>query len=382
MASPVPDSYSCASGGAIYGGRFPTPTWLSSIAAGTWGSLPNSTISSSGVGWSGTNPGGTGGYQSVVDAWGGGVLNTVGCYYGSAFHSGTFLVIFGGGHGDYAGNEVYAYGPMESDSATWHRLTDPTIPAANNTARIGGQPVSRHSYDSLQFIASQNKMLSMIAAGTYALGGQSLAGDVFDFATNTWSAVDSGYASSIGSSGSYDCQGGFNASTSKAWLMLPGNTTKLLSFDVGTQAWTNYNKDNPNYALSSKGAIDPVNNLLVTIGASGQILVQDLATPTSAIYTPTTSGTGPSAGKYTLEWDSTNSRFVAWNNSGTTVYFLAVPAVPSSGTWVWSSVAGSGGTTPAASTTNGSFGRFRYCQSLGGVVLMPTATNPISFYRM
>lgn len=359
------------------------PAWLAGITAGTWGSLPNSTLSTSGVGWSGTSPGGSGNYQSIVTAWGGGVLNTVGCYYDAAFHSGTFMVIWGGGHADYAGNEVYAYGPMESDSAVWHRLTDPTIPAANNTARIDtNKPVSRHTYDTLQFIPSQNKMLSMCAAGTYQFGNTSLAADTFDFATNTWAAVDSGYTASVGSSGLYDAQGGFNSTTGKAWLIAPGNTTKLLSFDVATSAWTNYNKDNPSYASASKGAICPTKNVLVTISATSTLLVSDLTTPTNAIYTPTTTGTGPTAGTYTLEWDSTNGRFVAWNASGTTVYFLAVPADPVSGTWTWTSAVGSGGTTPAATTASGTYGRFRFCESLGGIVLMPTAVNPISFYKM
>ena len=358
------------------------PAWLSGITAGTWGSLPNSTLSASGVGWAGTNPGGSGNYQNIVTSWGGGVLNTVGCYYDSAFHSGTFMVIWGGGHSDYAGNEVYAYGPMESDSAVWHRLTDPTIPAVNNANRDGSAPVSRHTYDSLQYIPAQNKMLSMGVGGRYSAGGDGLAADTFNFADNTWAANDSGYAASVGSSGLLNTQGGINLTTGKAWLKLVGNSTKLLSYDIAANAWTNYNVNNPDYASNSKGSICPTKNVLVTIGASGQLLVNDLTTPTNAIYTPTTTGTGPSAGTYTLEWDATNSRFVAWNASGTTVYFLAVPSDPVSGTWTWTSAAGSGGATPASTTASGTYGRFRFCESLGGIVLMPTAVNPISFYKM
>ena len=383
MASPVADSYSSASGAGIYGGRFSTPAWLSGISQGTWGSLPNSTLSASGVGWAGTNPGGSGGYQTIVTAWGGGILNTVGCYYDAAFHSGTFMVIWGGGHGDYAGNEVYAYGPMESDSAVWHRLTDPTIPAANNTARIDtNKPVSRHTYDHIQFIPSQNKMLSMHTAGMYSNGYSALTADTFDFSNNTWTAADSGYTAAIGGSGGYDAQGDFNPVTGKAWLRMVGNSTKLLSYDIGTESWTNYDTNNINYSSNGKAGICPTKNVLVALGSSGQLLVNDLANPTAAIYTPTTSGTGPSAGKYTLDWDSINSRFVSWDQSGTTVYFLSVPADPASGTWVWTTASGSGGVTPANGVTYGTYGRFRFCASLGGIVLMPTASNPICFYKV
>lgn len=358
------------------------PAWLSSIAAGTWGNLPSSTLSASGVGWSGTAPGGSSNYQSVVNIWSGGVLNTVGCYYGGSFHAGTFMVIFGGGHSDYAGNEVYAYGPMESDAAAWQRLTDPTIPAPNDVARLGGKPVARHTYDALQFLPAQNKMLTMGASGLYQTGGDALASDLFNFADNTWASNDTGYTATIGSSGGINGQGGYNAATGKAWFRAAGNSTKLLSYDVAGGSWTNYAVDNPNYAGNAKGAICPTKNVLVTISATGTLLVSDLTTPTNTIYTPTTTGTGPSAGKYTLDWDSINSRFVSWDASGTTVYFLAVPSDPVAGTWVWTSAAGSGGTTPAAGVINGTYGRFRFCASLGGIVLMPTAVNPISFYKL
>lgn len=358
------------------------PAWLSGITPGQWGNLPNSTLSASGAGWAGTHPGGSGNYQAAVYAWSGGVLNTVGCYYGGAFHAGTFLVIFGGGHSDYAGNEVYAYGPLESDSAAWHRLTDPTIPAAFDVGRIGGMPASRHTYDMLQFLPAQNKMLTMGAAGIYQTGYDSLTSDLFDFATNTWAPNDTGYATVVGSGSVINGKSGFNPLTGKAWCQLIGNSTKLLSYDVAAGSWTNYTLNNPNNSSNSKGAICPAKNILVTFTNTGAIQVNDLTSPTSAIYTPTVTGTGPSAIQHTLEWDSVNGRFVAWDASGTTVYFLSVPSDPVSGTWVWTSAAGSGGVTPAAGTTNGVYGRFRFVESLGGILLMPTATNPISFYRM
>src|SRR5947209_20519883 len=57
---------------------------------------------------------GTGGPANVIAAWGGGALDT----------QRNRLVLFGGGHGDYWGNEVYAF---DIGTLAWSRLTDPRI---------------------------------------------------------------------------------------------------------------------------------------------------------------------------------------------------------------------------------------------------------------
>jgi hypothetical protein len=359
------------------------PAWLSDISAGTWGSLPNSTLSASGVGWAGTSPGAaSGNYTAIVNAYSGGVLNTVGCYYSGAFHAGNFLVIFGGGHGDYAGNEVYAYGPLEDESPAWHRLTDPTLGCVSDASRNSGQPCSRHTYDAIQFLPATNKMVTMSAPGVWSLGNSKLVSDLFNFADNTWAANDTGFIATVGGSGTVDAQGGYNSTTGKAWCLFPGNSTKIISFDQATEAWTNHNADNPNYSSQSKGAICETHNLLVMLKATGAVMYKDLASPATAFVTPTVSGTAPSAGKWTLDWDSGNTRFVAWDQSGTTVYFLTVPATPSIGTWEWTSASGIGGTTPGSATgTAGTYGRFRAVPSLGGALLMSNHNTAISFYK-
>lgn len=198
MATPVGDSYNCDQGGVIAAGRYHYPLWARSSAAGEWVAAPNSTLSTSGVGWSGGSPGGTGDYTAIVTAWGGGVLNTVGITHGGVFIPGTFLVIFGGGHGDYAGNELYAYGPLQADSPIWRRLIDPTIPAADDVPRLGGYPVSRHTYDTLVYLPAQNKMLCIGAPGYYHTGSALNIGDVFDFGvnhsvSNPWASADIGF---------------------------------------------------------------------------------------------------------------------------------------------------------------------------------------------
>jgi hypothetical protein len=85
--------------------------------------------------------------QGVVNAWSGGVYDPVLDQ----------LLIWGGGHTDYAGNEVYAF---DMGSLTWQRLTDPyTLIDAVGAVESSGeypdaqgnplpqQPRSRHTYN-------------------------------------------------------------------------------------------------------------------------------------------------------------------------------------------------------------------------------------------
>lgn len=382
---PVGTPFSCsvASGADAYCGRYNPPSWLSGVSSGQWASLPNSSLTASGVGWSGTAPGGTGNYQTIVLAWGGGILNTVGVKHGGSFIPGTFVVIFGGGHGDYAGNEVYAYGPLESSSPIWRRLTDPTIPAPTNVLRDGsGNPVSRHTYDSLMYLPGSNKMLAVGAAGYYSVGFAFNGADLFDFATNTWTAVDAGFPAYTGG-GTISMVGGVDGATGKVWGVGNGNATKLCSFDPATSTWSSWYKDNPNGPTSGKGAVG--RGLLVQMKA-GVVYAQNLSLPDSVFFTPTVTGTGPGSSGIegqTLDWDEAGGFFFTVSSAGT-VFKLTPGALPLTDSWAWSSTSATG-TAPGSASANGVYGRLRSFQGNvlvpRGIVYMPNQTSPISFFK-
>lgn len=377
------DNYSIPSGADFYAGLFGPPSWLSGVVSGQSVQLPNSTLTSSGAGWTGTAPGGTGNYQTIVTAWGGGCLNTVGVKHGGTFIPGTFLVIFGGGHGDYGGNEVMAYGPLESNSPIWRRLTDPTIPAPVNVIRDGsGNPVSRHTYDSLMYLPGSNKMLAVGAAGYYSVGFAFNGADLFDFATNTWSNVDAGFPAYTGG-GTISMVGGVDETTGKVWGVGNGNASKLCSFDPSSSTWSSWYKDNPNGPTSGKGAVG--RGLLVQMKAA-VVYAQDLSAPNSVFFTPTVTGTAPAASGIegqTLEWDSIGGYFFTVSSTGY-LFKLTPGASPLTDAWSWSSVAISG-SAPAAGSANGVYGRLRSFQGNAslprGVVYMPAQNAPICFIK-
>lgn len=362
------------------------PSWFASAVSGQWNTLPNSTYSTSPARWTANNQGGAD-KTSGITKYSGGILNTTGCYYGGSFHSGTFAVIWGGGHSDYGGNEVMAYGPLDSltESPDWHRLTDPTVPPPTDVARdANGLPVSRHTYDIIQYLPMQNKMLSLGGGARYSNANSLTSVDVFDFATNTWAALpDLSFAPAIDFG---NALGGYNPNTGKVWVQTAGNNTKLYCYDSTTGAVNYYTISlDPSIAPSaSSGDIHPGFNLLVSFTLSGGLIGTNLATPSSPTAL-TTSGTGPTGSIFTLSWDAANNRFIAWSNtSGTTLYVLTPPSSsPFTNPWVWSTLSGSGGATPGTADPTGVYGRMQVVNFAhgGGVFLMPNATSPVVFYK-
>lgn len=390
MATAVDVTYTIPEGGNVYCGMpMPLAAWYEDTPTGEWVALPNSTLSSSGVGWAGTAPGGTGNYQTVVTAWSGGVLNTTGLYINSVFVEGTFLVIFGGGHGDYAGNELYAYGPLEVDAPEWHRLNDPTIPAPNDVARISGYPCSRHTYDTLVYLPTQNRMLCIGAPGYYSIGSARNQGDLFDFnvdpaVSNPWIEVDTGFPAFTGG-GTINLVSGYDTVSGYAWGIGQGNGSRLCRFDPTSDTWSSWSKDNPSGPSNFKAAVGGSTELLVFMNGD-DVIVQDLTSPNSSLYTPTCTGTPPTS-PAAMNWDEDNWQFIVKEGgSNKTIFFLTPGADYSNGgdDWVWTSTTPSDGATPAAITANGIFGRAQLNPAplMKGVVWMPTHDQPIYYYKM
>lgn len=125
---------------------------------------------------------------AVMTCWGGGAYDT----------KRNRFMFWGGGHNDYAGNEVYAY---DVAAGTFLRLSDPSPLRAlpdrlqTNGSMMGGffevadgsqAPVSGHSYDLVAYIAEIDCLWVYPVAlyqNGWAYDGH---GYLFDLTTNTW----------------------------------------------------------------------------------------------------------------------------------------------------------------------------------------------------
>lgn len=221
------------------------------------------------------------------------------------------LIVWGGGHSDYAGNEVSVLNLTGTPS--WERFTSPTMPIPfvwdgknweglnpyfvrlhdGGKYQPGASPSSRHTYNGLQYVPYQNKLYSF--GGSVANGGfLSPETWTLDMGTKTWTMLGPPFSQSpTYPTTAYNPNDGHIVMHDKNWT--------LSDYDPRTNKWkvltTAVHVDD-----GTTAAIDPVNNLFVVVGAGG--------TPSNTGY--------PSVPKYhTLQVFSLSSyKMQAWSNNG------------------------------------------------------------------
>jgi parallel beta-helix repeat protein len=260
------------------------------------------------------------------------------------------MIIWGGGHWDYAGNELYA---LDLSSKTMQRITDPGLPAApyspcQESIANGTQPNSRHTYDGITYMANSDKMF--VFSGILACGAalKSSATWTFDMVTGQWQQLNpsgTGPRAAIGVVAVYD------PNTGKVFVH---DDINFFSYDPGTDKYQQLGSGGYQYiGQELTGVIDPVRKKLIMVGR-GQQWIIDISPGSSTTMKPLGSTGGgaivgsPSPG---LAYDSANDRIVAWSG-GDTVYCLNLD------TNVWSPLTSAGG--PGAAISAGTFGRWAY----------------------
>lgn len=370
------------------------PSWYSSAPSGTWVEVPGSTFSASPVFTAAAAAGlisyGYGNARYVVEAWNSGVLNTVGVYHNGVFVPGIFLIIFGGGHGDYAGNEVYAFGPLNSASPSWRMLTNPTIPPPINVGRdANGMPVSRHTYDTLGYLAQSNRMISVAAPPMYQLGGSDNTADTFSFgvnpqSTNPWTPIGR-----ITMSGAYGTQMvccAVDELAGKVYAMV--RQSHLNIYDIASNTWTTRTGVFGWDWWTCTCDIDPNTKVIVQVDGQStnggpRTFGIDVRNPSVSVPTFQITAAGMPSGLATsVVWDQRTGKFVVWMDNRT-LYYLTPPANPYQGSgWTWSTVTPSAGASPGAGHTQGTFKRFGPMPAtMPGYYLMPRYDQPVYIYK-
>lgn len=254
------------------------------------------------------------------------------------------LIVWGGGHSDYAGDEVFVLNL--SGTPSWQLLTNPTTPVpyvadGNNWEGLspyyvrlsdgghyqaGAAPASRHTYNGLQYVPYQNKLYSF--GGAVAnVGFFSSEVWALDMTSKSWTMVGPPFSKSPGyPTSAYNPSNGHIVMHDKNW--------SLFDYDPHTNAWTtlttSYHIDD-----GTTAAIDPVNNLLVVVGSAGTADNTSYPSlPTShtvqvfLLSAPYTMQSWSAAGcdltyrSGGLAWDSALGLMVGYPGGGNQFYFL------------------------------------------------------------
>ena len=331
------------------------------------------------------------------------------------------LIIWGGGHANYAGNDVYRF---DAADLRWHRASLPSAVRAPFADRryfawdgALNAPISSHTYDNQEFLPLLDRFITF--------GGASYnAGRIFvldDGVTKTgpylWDPSRAGANMVGGTDGSQvapgtypDVMGGRmwtnrNAITvngigarrpdsfvngTSAYVLeqgvesilvteSPQNGGDLFRYQIPSLAnpaldrWELVGPGLRSYSDQGAGAYDPVRRLYLRTAKTGTsygIVMWNVATPGLAntpikFIPPSFNGQFVLSKLHGMDFDPRRSVFVLWNGDGR-VWHLKPPASGSGFTatgWTVAPAPVSGASVPALTGTTGVLGKWKYLRS-------------------
>ncbi|MBI2409500.1 hypothetical protein HYV30_00455 [Candidatus Kaiserbacteria bacterium] len=292
-------------------------------------------------------------------AWSGGIFDP----------SRNRLVIWGGGHGDYAGNEIYAF---DVNSLSWQRVTNPSTPypfgnPPSNPVNSDGTPASLHTYDGLAYLPGSDSL--------FAVGGSKWPGGepsnltwTFNFGTSRWTKrADAPYPG-------VDLVTAYDPASGKVYAAGPFSNQPLIEYDPVNNVWTG--RGDPIDYGGMNAAFDPVRKKMVVIGR-GRAFAYNLNVggfSAKQSISPGACAAGEAPG---IAYDSTRDRIVAWSG-GTKVCVLD----PNSNSWTTIQAEPGNSVTPTAPVEAGTYGRFQYVPSKNAFILVNGVNQNVYAYKM
>lgn len=314
------------------------------------------------------SPGGN--LAKVVDAWSGAALDT----------KRDRLMVWGGGHSNYAGNEVYAFDLHEF---RWLRLSDPS-PADDSKEAVypDGQPRSRHTYDYLEYVPAWDRLVSFGGSGPWPRGGGEFTREIseFDLAERRWVTGERAAVPPGGSMIAALAQ--VDPATGNVFFV-PGARGAMLRLDPVTGKWEG-GWERSRLTAHATGAIDPERRLLVAVGLGNragnrQALSWDLdrrGAPTDLTELTQGDTEVERAIAPGFVYHPPTRRFVAWIG-GTDLYTLDPE------TWRWEKVpaAKDNEVDPGPQSPRGTYGRFQYVPRLDAFVLVNSVDQNVHLIK-
>lgn len=319
------------------------------------------------------------GIAAIMDDWNGGAFAT-----GYGTKGG--LVVSGGGHMGYFGNELYVF---DVGQLKWQRVSNPVENPQCDFSEGELQdrsPCSAHTYDYVDYHPGTNSFVQLGSTSNHTQGGGgSPRVHLFNLTTKQWrrGARRANFADQTGASSAYD------SNRDVFWFLAPFNNYFSMydpNANSGEGSWTL--QQQYNIEIDAVAAIDPTRDLYVVIEGrvTHQVIVFDLKRPTAAPVVVRTSGdTAIQASKANgFEWDPSSKAFVGWRG-GTSVYMLKPPAGDwKTEAWTWTRVDAAAGNTanPGNPNERGTYSRWRYVPALNVFVVANAVDRNVFFYKL
>lgn len=329
--------------------------------------------------------------HNAIDAWSGGAFDT----------SRDRLLIFGGGHGDYEGNEVYAF---DLGTLAMVRLDNPSPPnvdtggqpnAACPTALSDGRPNSRHDYHAVTYDAATDQLWVFGGSLGCASGGGTFDLWSLDLSSVTDSCAPNCTPKWHGPLGQGSVHPTATANLGAVMFYNPKTATLWVNDRAG---WYEYTPATDTYVgrqdfpmgLGTSCELDPQDNIVVCMGNDGRspqspmIKKMTLTSPyTITDETSTATGcsailnnaSGPDVG---MDWDPVAKLFLMWGQQANTDNVYTYNPATNACTTISNYTGG-----PAVTTlSRGTFGHWRYSPTSQVFVLVPESAQDVFTFRM
>lgn len=336
------------------------------MAIGEWRQIPNSALSSAPIAVKTYPPLGFTGPASKVAAWCGLAIDT----RDSSLYSAA-----GGGHSDYAGNEVNRI-RLANDAPVWVEqcASTPSSQVVASTSHYAdGRPTSRHSYYGV--VCNEVRGRVMLMAGSrYGDGWQIDSMDGFNLATSnwdparTWSNVPADVPKYYGASIVE------HKSTGDIYAFA---NYRVFKWSNSSNAWSTVVSGGSIYGFEAASALDTQRNRILVIGGLGNdVGLYTLGSSSTQAVSLSGLGASPitSTGNGMVYDPVLDAYLVRTPAAGGTIYRIDAASFAVS---VFATLSGSG----IVSAQNGVYRRLLYAPGLGGVVYCPHFTSNLWFLR-
>ena len=359
-----------------------TPSWLQGAAVNAWIELPNTALLASAA-------------MANVPAFASGNWNNnysgaslagQSAYSGGCIAAATSeLVVMGGGHSDYCGNEIYSLN-LSDNAPSWYQWFPPSQALANSSSSGSGvpynldnTPAARHTYWNIHFINSRNKLYTFLAQAVWGNGnGKFATVDSCAYRARAWDPM--GTNPNAPSAGAFDL-GMIKDASENIWYH-DSASGELYKWTAATNSWTTVANVNVAQGDGQPYCCDTKRTRMVrTANGPTPAGWLNLGNPSAGFNNVTMSGTiTPSVGGLVYDPVVDCFWYLPYAQGSTAVLYQINPT-----TWTVTTAAVTG-SVPGNQTSGGPgdgyfHGRFNYVPNLKGLVFMLDNQTNVYFMR-
>jgi hypothetical protein len=298
---------------------------------------------------------------AIMSTWGGAAFDT----------KRNMLLVTGGGHNDYGGNEVYHF---RLDTLKWERATNPSPmrPIGNGQFEVadGSQaPISFHSYDGLVYVPPIDRMFALPQASYQSGHSYDNFAYFYDPGAKTW--VRGGKPGfRIGPDSGCDYW-------PKGEQLVCSTPNGVAGYDLAAKAWKLIGSGD-NQAFGRTAIVDPVRNQFVQVwNKTDAMAVYDLSSPSprrraAPIIGNAEFGGYGSAG---LAYHTPTGRYVVWPG-GLDVWTVEPGPVK------WAATKYTATIGPPYRSLIGIYGKWQYVPALDVFIGVRWWDEPVFLYKL